>query len=138
MDIYEIPDKPTFIKKLKNKNIKKLFPQINNRRYLLVNKNGIKNIITYEASLEINRIMNKYIDTKQATLIIVNSGIGSFIINTYNNFKYIYGYEPNKLEYDMLFHNCNIYGIENMKLINSDYIKNIYETSDIILINIIN
>lgn len=32
----------------------------------------------------------------------------------------IYGYEQNKLQYDMMFHNCNLYEIQNMKLFNFD------------------
>ena len=130
----EISIKPIFIKKLKNKKvIKKLFPQIEDRKYILVNKTGMDNIYQTEETNEINAIINKYVDGKQSIIVTSNSGIGSFIIHMHNNFKYIYGYEQNKLQYDILFHNCNLYNIQNMKLFNVEY--NNTQDTDIILID---
>jgi hypothetical protein len=133
----EISTKPIFIKKIKdNKNIKNLFPRIKNRKYILVNKSGIENIIIQEEAIEIHKIINKYVNSKESILSISNTGIGSIIIYMYDNFKYIYGYEQNKLQYDMMFHNCNLYEIQNMKLFNSDY-DNKHGT-DIVIIDKIN
>lgn len=87
----EIPIKPKFIKKIKdNKNIKNLFPRIKNRKYILVNKSGIENIIIQEEAIEIHRIINKYVNSKESILSISNTGIGSIIIYMYDNFKYIW------------------------------------------------
>lgn len=130
----EIPIKPIFIKKLKNKKaIKKLFPQIKDRKYILINKSGIDNMYQQEEANEINKIINKYVDGKQSIIVISNTGMGSFIMHMYNNFRYIYGYEQNRLQYDILFHNCNLYNIQNMKLFNAEY--NNTQDTDIILID---
>ena len=87
----EIPIKPKFIKKIKdNKNIKNLFPRIKNRKYILVNKSGVENIIIQEEAIEIHRIINKYVNSKESILSISNTGIGSIIIYMYDNFKYIW------------------------------------------------
>ena len=87
----EIPIKPKFIKKIKdNKNIKNLFPRIKNRKYILVNKSGVENIIIQEEAIEMHRIINKYVNSKESILLISNTGIGSIIIYMYDNFKYIW------------------------------------------------
>ena len=130
----EIPIKPIFIKKLKNKKaIKKLFPQTKDRKYILINKSSIDNMYQQEEANEINKIINKYLDGKQSIIVTSNSGMGSFIMHMYNNFRYIYGYEQNRLQYDILFHNCNLYNIQNMKLFNAEY--NNTQDTDIILID---
>jgi tRNA/tmRNA/rRNA uracil-C5-methylase (TrmA/RlmC/RlmD family) len=135
----ELSDKPTYIKKL-DKPIRKyvmtLFPKTDDMNYILVNKVGIYSMTKEKEAKDILKIISKYIDTKNATLLDATSGIGGFILNMYSHFKHVYGYELNEMQYNILQHNCNIYKINNISLVNDDYTKYIkYNQGDVVLVD---
>ena len=112
--------------KYKNK-IYELFPnKIGIDRSLLkINKIGIYSLTKPDSAQHIVDIIKQYIDPKTSIMINATSGIGGEILNHYDKFKFIYGYELSNIQFNLLQNNINVYKINNVELFNLDYTKNI-------------
>lgn len=123
--------------KYKNK-IYELFPnKIDvNRGLLKINKVGIYSLTKPESAQRIIDIIKQYIDPKKSIMINATSGIGGEIINHYDKFKFIYGYELSPIQFKLLQNNVSVYNIDNIKLFNLDYTENINkQKSDVVIID---
>lgn len=123
--------------KYKNK-IYELFPnKIGVDRSLLkINKVGIYSLTKPESAQHIVDIIKQYIDPKTSVMINATSGIGGEIINHYDKFKFIYGYEISPIQFNLLQNNTIVYKIKNVQLFNLDYTANINkQEGDVVIID---
>ena len=134
-----ISDTPQMIKhllKYEQNFIKTLFPPTTFIDNIMINKQGIYSLTKINDAHKITNIISKYIDISKSTLLDATAGIGGFILNMHTHFKFIYGYEIDKTQYTLLQHNCDIYGITNVKLFNENYMQNINKNkADVILVD---
>jgi len=120
--------------------IKNLFPVKPNVNldHLIVNQVGLYSMTKHnEANQLLDILRNDHqIDFGQSILLDATSGIGGFILNMYDHFKHVIGYEIDRTQYNILKHNCEVYGTKNVELHNLDYTKNINrQSADIVLID---
>ena len=107
-----------------------------NRSLLKINKIGIYSLTQPDSAQNIVDIIGQYIDPKTSVMINATSGIGGEIINHYDKFKFIYGYESSPIQFNLLQNNTNVYKIKNIQLFNLDYTSNINKQyGDVVIID---
>tara|TARA_B110000908_G_C10239859_1_gene445439 strand:+ start:1334 stop:2068 length:735 start_codon:yes stop_codon:yes gene_type:complete len=123
-------DNNHLLKDIKHKYKNKIFEMFPNkigvnRGLLQINKVGIFSLTKPDSAQHIVDIIKQYIDPKKSIMINATSGIGGEIINHYDKFKFIYGYELSPIQFKLLKNNVSVYKIDNVKLFNLDYTQNI-------------
>ena len=91
------------------------------RGMLMVNKIGLYSMTKRAEAEMVVRIIGTTVDLRESVLLDVTAGIGGFVVNMYDRFKHVYGYEINPTQFQILTHNCAVYGIQNHTLYNEDY-----------------
>jgi 16S rRNA G966 N2-methylase RsmD len=104
-----------------------LFPKVDgiNRSLLKINKVGLYSMTKPNDAKKMIDIITEYVEPINSIMINATSGIGGEILNMYSKFKYIYAYELNKTQFDLLKHNLQIYDVKNVDLINDDFTKHL-------------
>ena len=90
----------------------------------------------YDAFM-INKIILSYFDNSTKLIITdATANNGGNTINFALTFKKVNAVEISKEQFDILVHNCNVYKLKNVKLINDDYLKQMNKLSqDVIFID---
>jgi len=91
------------------------------RGMLMVNKIGLYSMTKRAEAEMVVRIIGTVVDLRESVLLDVTAGIGGFVVNMYDRFKHVYGYEISPTQFQILAHNCAVYGIQNHTLYNEDY-----------------
>jgi 16S rRNA G966 N2-methylase RsmD len=123
---------------INNHILKHIFPYIKNKalmNYLRIDDDSVhyissKNVaekITYIISMHLNKLN---ILNENAIITDATAGVGGDTISFCKMFKYVYAIELNKLRYDYLNNNLNVYGISNVILFNQDFLNILPQIED--------
>jgi 16S rRNA G966 N2-methylase RsmD len=127
------------------KTILRLFPYLKDktkRKNLKIDNESIYYISFREHAQQITNIIEDYlvklgIDSKDAVITDATAGVGGNTISFGMNFKYVNSIEIDKMRYDYLKNNIDVYGLNNINTINNDCIKVLHELDnhDVIFID---
>ncbi len=109
---------------------KKIFPPSKKKIHyedLLITNVGLYSITKWTDSDAISKLILKNIRMKNVTITDGTSGIGGNVLSFCKFFKYVNAVEFSPVHYKVLSNNINVYGFDNVAMINDDYTK-IYNT----------
>lgn len=131
--------------KPKSKSFLRLFPYLKDRDKALnlkIDDKSMYYISIREYAAKITAIIKKHLEildikAKEAIITDATAGVGGDSISFAINFKFVYSIEIDKLRYEYLVNNLNIYDLKNVKMINDDCTKilNTIENHDVIFID---